>query len=473
MYLYSVVLLGVFFYNIFRRASYENKLISQTVFTVFIYIFTNRGYFLASDILNVDYWQAAIILEFLLIIVLERKLIISRPLLFFVSSIIISTISLILFPAKNAAVVGTSGSYEYFIAGIQRYITPGITKFTIFFLCLTIIQAFVFATVFKYFTFDSYCVLIKKLSDLCRLIVIIACVEFVMKNVFHSNVYNAILEFVFGKGTSSYTYLIQRGSVYMLTGLNREGAQFAYSLAIVIVVIFADIKINEKRNLQYLWLVLAMGFILLSGAFTMFIVIVMLIGFGVVYYVNKNPESKKKLYRFLGVILCVIPFILVINYTFGNFVDSGSYLANRLTSAMKSILDIFREDDNYFVGLATIDSTTTRIYSVVHTIKNWTLRPFWGLGMATTYCHGATALALGEIGICGIISYMYFYFGRFIRDRLLKSACILTLLIWISVNLLSGSMPRLYLSIDGFLIIACMYVVLYQIKYKEQNIVKY
>ena len=97
------------------------------------------------------------------------------------------------------------------------------------------------------------------------------------------------------------------------------------------------------------------------------------------------------------------------------------------------------------------------MYSVIHTLKNFLYRPLFGIGIATTYCHGATALSIAEIGVFGVFSYIRCYFRRLVKNTDQKVLCRNTILLWLAVNLLAtGSATRLIVQLDGVLIVICM-----------------
>lgn len=470
MYIFTFVLIGVFLFNMFRNTNLKNKIIFQTVVTLFIYIFVNRGYFIKSDLLNIDNWQAALLMEFILLLVNRKISKISKSFLVFFVCLLISVVTLLAFPAINAHVVGAAGEYEYYMSGLMQYGVPTFTKFTIFFFVLAVIQALVFDSVYFELKGDinSVRAIIKMLSKFCIFILIFGSIEAITKDVFNSNIFTEVLVVVLGEGTSSFNDLIIRGSFYMLTGLNRECSHFVYALGIAVVVLFTDF-VDTHRKSRLIYVVLAMILILLSGAFSMIMVILILLALFSIYYVNNNEslftKNVKKVFLVSLVIFAVFIGITCISFVF----SSDSYISERMSDTITYLSIIFTKDASYYVGLPSIRSSLVRMYSVWHTLINWTQRPLFGLGIATTYCHGPSALTLSEIGVVGIASYLYFYYRRFITNVEAKKSTIMIVAIWFVANFFFGYQTRLYISVDCIIILLCMSIL--QDKKKTDNLI--
>lgn len=460
MHIYSLVLIALFIFNLIRKTNAKSRLIFQTTITMFVYIFTNRGYFLESSILNVDYWQAAIIFEFIVVLTCGHTVKISKRMAAFFLSMLISTLMLIALPATQARVVGNAGAYEYFMAGSKSYIQPMFTKFTVFLFVLTLIQAFAFDGVFRRFDIGATTRVIFNLARLSKLVIAIGVVELVIKNIFHSNIYNDLTVMFFGQGSSAYTSLVQRGSFYMLTGLNREGSQFVRALSVAVVLLYTEMRCKNSRK-PLGWIVVSFMLMMFSGAFTMLIVFVMLFMFYIIYRASRNSDGRKIGSRILKYIFGIFTIAIVALIVYTRILSSDNYISNRLQAAVQIFKQVFSVDASYYTKLATIDSTTTRIYSVVHTLANWFYRPLFGLGPATTHCHGGSALMLAEIGIVGTITYIRFYYGRYIEDKCFSRLARPILAIWFIIGLLSNIGTRMYLGVDGVIILMAAYVINY------------
>jgi len=458
MHIYSIILIGLFIYNLGRTATYKSKLVFQTTVTAWVYLFTNRGYFFESSFLNVEYWQAAIIFELLLLIAGRKITTVSKRMAAFFASLAISAISLMVLPAEQARVVGNAGAYELFMAGVQQYIHPEFTKLTVFFFALAVIQALVFDSIYREFNKEDMVKLVLNLAKLSKILLVIGVTEFLLKNLLQSNIYNDVMVMIFGKGSSSYTVLIQRGSLYMLTGLSREGSHYAYALSIVVVLLFAAAK-QTKQSRYYWWIIIAVMQMVLSGAFTLVVSVLMLVAFYCVFYVGCAEGNRRKFAKVFGLGAAAVAIGFLGEILYNTILPTDGYITKRLTSAFSTLEQIFTQDAGYYTNLATIDSTTTRLYSIVDTLRNWFYRPLFGLGEGTTHCHGSAALAIAEIGLVGMVTYFCFYFGKFVNDRSLGKVAWQLLTVWLLANLVSGGASRMYLSIDGVIIMMAAHVI--------------
>ena len=276
MNLFSGVLVLVFFLNLFSKKASIYRLLDQTVLTIYIYLYVNVGYFFSSNIINVDYWQGALLLEFFLCLFLTHERKVTRKFAFYVICMLIGTINLIVLPSKHAQVVGNSGAYQYYMVGTKIYTQPIFSKFTVFYFVLAVIQAYVFLVIKKRVKTKDVIYLVERLSSMIKLSLIIWSVEFIIKNIIVSTSYNEFLTFFFGKGTSTLEELTQRGNYYSLQGFTREPSQFAFVLSYAAVVMYTERLLkNEKKNSG--WIVLTLFLIAMSGAFTALFSVVFLV----------------------------------------------------------------------------------------------------------------------------------------------------------------------------------------------------
>lgn len=452
VHLFSIIMILFFLYNITRKASINNKYITQTAFTVFIYIFVNRGYFIESDALNVDNWQGALLLEFFMILLIHKGVRVSKRLLEYLAALMTSTALLIIIPASHARTVGAAGAYEQFMSGQYSYMVPTFSKLTVFFLVLAIIHAYVIEQIAKKFNYNDYGMLFSKLSNYIHLLAFVGLIELVVKNIFHSNLYNSVMVFVFGEGTSTYNSLVLRGSGFMLTGFNRECSHFAYAMVIGIVILFTNYIRCKKKN-ELVWILICAILISFSGAFTIIPAFGFLGCLWIIYLLYKDRKAARKFIK--GV--CIVALVLLLGAILStdiSRISSEGYIVSRLNEALNTIGIIFTSSDSYYSLLPMISSSTTRIYSIIDTFKQFFYRPIFGLGIATTYCHGPSISTLVEIGVVGFYCMLNVYFKKFLSDFNTRKISVLLIVVWILSNTIMGSSTRLYVSMDGFIIIA-------------------
>lgn len=458
MNLFSAVLVLLFFVNLFSKKPPIYRLLNQTVVTIYVYLYVNVGYFLSSSVINIDYWQGALLLEFLLCVFLTREHKVTRQFSFYVMCLLISIVNLLVLPSKHAQVVGNSGAYQYYMVGAEAFSYPEFTKFTVFYFVLAIIQAYVFLVI-KNRIKETGCVyLLSHLSALIKLSLIAWCAEFIVKNIMVSTMYNEFLTLFFGKGTSTLDELALRGNYYSLQGFTREPSQFAFALSYAVIVMYTEQLLNhEKKNT--VWMGLILFLIATSGAFTALLSIVFLFALYTLYKVYINGKKGENTLKTICVFLFAIVAVVVLTFMLNYMSLRGGYVASRLDETMGVLSNLFNMNESYFRSFPALGSSIVRVFSVIHTLSNWMHRPLFGLGLATTFCHGSTALTLAEIGAVGFIAYLSFYFAFAFKNKTYKTVNTLVVLCWIVINLLSGCGTRYIIMVDGALLLLCFVIV--------------
>lgn len=456
MHIYSFILLVFTVWNLFGKRSKEDKLINQTAFVMFVYVFTNCGYFLISEAINIDYYQAALVLLFVVTLLTGAKGHVSKYFLIYFGCLTISFLFLLFFPSKSAEVVGAAGGYEYFISGVENYFMPEFTKFSVFYYVLAVMQGYIVDRIAHRFNYASYENLIHNTAKWVKISVICAGFEFVIKNVFGSTFFQDLLRVFFGYNKSVSTGVNLRGLFASLQGLNRESSHFAYAMGIAVIVFFAEYKLSGKKENKW-WGVLATIFVLLSRAFSMLLVLVLLIGLYFLYKMYIDNLSKDAVRRLARVFFSLFVIVVLVVVGIVVILKSDSYIVKRIERVYEIIRSLLNGSFTGTATQATTDSSLTRLYSVLHTLGNFLCRPLFGIGIATTYCHGATALTLAEIGMLGMISYLRCYYGTLMKKTNERKLCIYTIFLWMVVNLLaSGAATRFIVQLDGLLIVICM-----------------
>ena len=145
MHAFSFIIVIVTFLNLFFNKGKKNVLIMQTAITVFVCTFVNVGYFFESELINIDYYQGAIMLNFLVAVKWRsHKLMVSKSCFRYLVCLLVSFILLIIAPSSTANVTGLSvPKFEYYMTGQLLFSHPVFSKFSIFYLIISICLAFV------------------------------------------------------------------------------------------------------------------------------------------------------------------------------------------------------------------------------------------------------------------------------------------------------------------------------------------
>lgn len=444
----------------FNCLNYKNKttiLIRQTALTVFVCSFVNVGYFLDTDLISIDYYQAALIFQLFVSFMCvgakkKNKIKIERKLLLYIASMFITIISLIVYPSSNALVTGAGGYFEDFMVGKSAYFHPEFTKFTVFFFAIAVILAIDVQYINRNFDRNAWQRFAEIETKYTKILLTIILIELILKNIFHSSIYATVITFLFGRGTSVFTSLRTRGSVIVIQGLSREGSHLSYCLMLVIVLLFIE---RQKGRKNTAWLVIAVFEMLFTGAITSIWCFACLYLMYIVFLTESkrtqghgNRISRKNVFilflSFIGISLVAVILLF-----------SGGYASDRLNDVFVVLQEIGSYDFDYFRTHYYLSSNQTRIYSILFTLTQWIARPLFGLGLGTTFCYSDTVLTLSEIGLVGFIMFFRYYFD-YNRDDCVKSAYQKCAIIWIVCNFFGIFHTRLFVAGDIIIIICAL-----------------
>lgn len=453
MHPFSFIIIIYSLLNILLIKNKKNILINQTSLTIFVCSFVNVGYFIESDILNVDYYQAVIVIEFLILLVFyNKRVILSKSFLLYISSLIFSTILLLLFPSKTANALDLSNPrFENYMTGRYAFVRPFFSKYTLFFLVLAIMLSFIINELGFCFATEDWKKTLCTVVRFGKIQMIIILLEFITKYVLRSNAYSSFIVSLFGKGTSTYLRLDNRGVFVMMQGLTREGSHFAYTM-MLLVILFYTVGIIENRN-NSLWIVFAFTAMVLSGALMMLISAVTLSGYYLVIVFSKklNKTKKRVAVVFVTVSLILLTMVLV-GYRLFN---SDGYIASRLTDAVRILYGIKNRNVAYFASLSHVTSNQSRLFSLVYAFREWGRRPLFGIGVGTSFAYSSTLLTLAETGIVTMIAIIRFFISVIKKYGVKIRIAELAIGIWLGCNVFSGIQSRIIVAADVMIILGC------------------
>jgi hypothetical protein len=447
----------IIFFWIFSLAKnkIKNAFLAQLAFTIFISVFVEVGYFLDSDIVRIEFWHISSILTFITAIPLFcSQFLIKKKLFIYLLSLSITLFLLIFFPVNQPVVIGASGVNEEVMSGISSYIQPHFSKFSTFYFFFAVIQAFSIQVAFTGFKKEDYYYLIHKLSLGSKLIILIVLAEIILKY-WSINVYSDLLIEVFGLGSSTQLPDYSIGNSFMLQGLTREGSHLAYSLFTALTVIFVESKISSANKQNKFFIILGIIELSISMAFTSLLVFTMLLLMYIVYrfYHVTNKGIILKYVKIFSTIILVSLLLYPLSY-----IEDGYYFKRFLSSFDDVFYLLTPKNINVLSGLTELSSTTARIYSIIDNLSLIQYRPFFGVGIGTNFSHGSTALTLGETGILGLMSFVYFYFFSIpINNK--KIIYWILIFIWLVGNIFV-SRHSLIVRMDSFLFFVCLYFLL-------------
>ena len=444
------------FLNIGINKCKKKTMVVQTAITIFICSFIDVGYFIKSDLINVDYYQAAIIFEFLVVILCTRhELKLSMSCFRYLVCLLISLILLIIVPSDTANVTGLLiPRFEYYMTGQLPFTHPVFSKFSVFFFIIATCLIFAVDSIRKFFTRDDWLHTMYIVARLGKALLVIVCFEIVIKYIIGSNIYATFIVELFGEGTSTYLTLVDRGSFRMLQGLTREASHFAYGMMLLVILLFTTEKCGKQKNAG--WIAISLIALILSGAFSMVLCIAFLAGYYLIVLTYGNNDINKISGRkFAYFILSLSSASALLGIVGITLIQSNGYLSQRLIEALEIVGGLGKNGIDYYASLSYVTSSQSRLYSAYFTFMEFLKRPFWGLGIGTTFCYSPTILTVAEIGLIPFIALWCFFIKIMKKYCLNIMPCRLSLLLWVGINLLSGIQPRLIVAADFLIIIGC------------------
>lgn len=456
MHAFSFIIIIATFLNLLFNKNKKSVLIMQTAITVFVCTFVNVGYFFESELINIDYYQGAILLNFLVAIMCRsHKLTVSKSCFRYLVCLLVSFILLIVAPSSTANVTGLSvPRFEYYMTGQLPFSHPVFSKFSVFYLIIAICLAVVIDIIGRSFNREDWIHTMVIVARLGKGLLIIVCLEIILKYILSSNLYASFIVGIFGEGTSTYLTIVSRGSFRMLQGLTREASHFAYGMMLLSMLLFTTEKIDAKKNTG--WIIISIVALVLSGAFSMVLCIAFLAAYYLVAVTYYNKDGKKVSgKRVAFFVLCSSIIITVLGIVGMALAQSNEYIASRLLEAFDVISGLGKNDVGYYSTLSHVTSSQSRLYSTYFTIKEWLKRPLFGLGIGTTFCYSNTVLTLAETGFVTVVS-MWFYLMKYMEKHCVNiEPCRLSLLLWYGCNVLSGIQSRLTVASDVLIIVGC------------------
>ncbi len=454
MHAFSLLLIISTFLNFFVNKSSKKILIVQTAITIFVCSFVNVGYFIESELISVDYYQGAIILNFIVVVLCKgHRIVISKWGLFYIAGLLISVMLLILTPSTSANVTGLSNPrFEYYMTGQLAFSHPIFSKFTVFYLMISICLAYIVDAIGHSFTREDWIRTLGIVEKLGKTLLIIVCFEIITKYILRSGMYFSFIIGVFGEGTSTYLTLVSRGPFYVLQGLTREASHFAYGMMLLAIVLFTTGKIEKRKNT--VWIIMTLLALVLSGAFSMLLYVAFLTAYYVVvvaYYNKRDRISRKRAAKFI--LISIIAFTLI-GVAGIALIRSNEYIATRMDETLEVIHGLGENDVGYYSKLHYVTSSQSRLYSLYFTFMEWIKRPLIGLGIGTTFCYSGTMLTLAETGLVTSV-FMWLFFMSIMKKYCKATPCKIFLAFWVGCNVLSGMQLRLTVAADVLIVMGC------------------
>lgn len=395
----TILYLGIVLFICFRERKLKKAYISILALHIFICMSFEAGYFLKIDDLSIDYniFSDIVVAAFSVLMLLYKKgLKRDYTIICTIIATVIGVIGLLVFPLHKLMVVGDTL--------IDRY-WDGWSELSYPSFGVSCIRSLIHYLVFLVELYTAFNVLEKK--DLVRLINLVSkwsvlnlgvgCVEFLLKNIFHSNAFIELVSIVFGYNSDVFTNMELRGFLYRLSGLTTEASHFSYTLFLTSLILFANYCLTLKGR----WKVILA--IILNVATMAFSCVLYVLIFFFIYILVKNKQQNSfgnKAVKVVAVVT-IIGVVAVVLYNTSAF--QNSYLGQRLQEVFN---DPLLRIDISNVRNYTYTSSRIRIISMLTTLKLVIYRPLFGIGIGTTSSHGSFASIVSGLGVVGTFLWL-------------------------------------------------------------------
>lgn len=413
---FGFIVVFAMIFIIIQKRNFEKIYVEFLAMTICIETFINQGYFIRIQNIELEYSELLIaVLSVLSVTHLFRAkskntTVTSGILL--ISVILFSNILLIISPYKEPIVSYGMGWNSFFSGSM---VLPSFTFQTVKMTLRVVLFIVIAVSCDSILDEKNINRIIKLFMQFGIFVIGFASIEFITKNIIKSNALQNIYRSFFGTASSTVELMLERSGTFSLQGFMREPAHFALSLFFLGLVLILS---SKQRKSIVMYLIAICLFLFASRSFSAILYIVMLLGIYSVIY-------RKKLVYALTLVICV-PLATTTGYF--------AYYIERLSN-------VFNFTRNFTANRNL--SEHVRFTSIVENFKIFLHRPFWGIGVGTTYAHGFLPTFLASVGLIGFSFWLFFIFKGIAKMKITRKSFFLVtvlLLSWI----VSGSIAISY-----------------------------
>lgn len=449
MHIFSILLIFYIIYIFAKNKDFSTVIAKLLALDLSLHLCVGIGDFINIAGFSIDYYFFidSIIMVFLILRQKDKIFIKKRYFNIYIMlllCILIGILNLIFFPYKNPIVTGKA-TWETYLRGTEslQQITFGRENI------ITIIKAV--------FTITMVCIIKNRISiDIwqkvyCeiykwfKLYLFLGLLEVITKYIFKSNIFISLTIAIFGSSINAYDNLLVRGNGYMLQGLMREGAHYAFSLFGILCFMLG---LKQRNRCTKYWIILAVILSLMSTTASAIWCLTIFMIIFIIYKYSQGVINISKLIKIFSIIVIITAIVSILGgwiliLDFGN----GIYMMERLKDALCTIMMAMNGHWKIFTGY--FGSNQVRMVSMAETFKLIIKRPLFGFGIGTIGSHSQLATLMSSIGILGTVAWYKFSFHSDIMyyKNLMPKIIIICYLI---ANILAGG-DKLIFSMNNLL----------------------
>lgn len=460
---YTFILIAIILYNLFKIDNLKDFYIKLLIITLINQCFIQIGYFIKIGNIEVSYKTICELLLLFTSILILFKVKINRSNFsnsFIFLSICIFGILRIIIQPSNIVASNINVSWDDFLSIGTQFEKIHFVPFILqeFFSIVTFIITIM--TIYSIYTYKELNKFIAEFCKWSKLMLIIGCIEAIVKYVFDSNLYNSLCNSIFGVSSATYEGITFRGAGVVLQGLTKESSHYIYVLFIIILVIFVEYK-NTKNSNSKLWIIIASILGIMSMSFSLLLFSIGILIMCYFYWIRESSTNQFKILKkillillsFIGVCLLIgISYTLIDNLS----VDSNNFWSRRIVSLFQEIKLIFSGE--WKTATTSLEwSNRSRLLSVFETLKLIIYRPIFGFGIGAVTSHGSSSMMLAGTGLLGMLYWIkVVFYGKisgFNNKCLSNSGYLAVILVWFMINMLNSMGLRPFYEISTLILV--------------------
>ncbi|MBM7710853.1 hypothetical protein [Enterococcus xiangfangensis] len=439
--------------RIFFIKGKERRLIYLIPLTFFYESFLEVGYFLRFG--NIEIGYAFFVNLFLFVYLLFSLIKETIPKQFFLAGMLLvgagmlGNILLVFFPTQvRTANINISWDNKIVLPGLifEKIHLTSFNLLNLFYLVTYIMLFIVIVSVFKK---ESPKLVVRSLKKMTDFILIIGIGELISKYLFRSDVFNTIVNTIFGISESTYVEVTARGSGFLLQGLTQESSHYVYVLFILFFVILANFILTKQRSDLYrlasLLLLLAV-----SMSFSSLIYFVAIIHIVLLWKFRNMRIEKKILWGVLQLAILLV-LVFLVTQVLPELVKELSvtgFWGRRIRSVFEEISIVtsgrWRQSSHSLEW-----SNRVRLLSIYENAKVFLLRPIFGFGLGSVVSHSSTMMLLSGGGVVFALIWARF---NFLLGRLkVTYEYLIVIVVFLAVNVFNSLSFRPFFDISAII----------------------
>ena len=430
--LFGLVLMGYIVYIFCKNKKINQLLKKMIILTAICSLNIRMGYVLKIGNNVFGYSSFLIYITGLVsLLYIVRKRTISKQLsssvlcMFLV--LVIGAFGNMLLPYKEKVVIG---NWTEYVQGknVEFYLSEQSLKMgyylVLFFVGLILIASYSF---FKESDFQDILSITIKIS---KLSIVVGYVEYITKNIFHSQIITNLFVYIFGSYGAQQNFLISRGGFFAVQGATKESSMFTtviFYISIMLIVDYAKTKAENNKK----WLLACMVLLVINPAMSSIVYLCIL---GVIIFLYRNIWGFKRVNKVRNDRVLLLIIIVVAGGWFGVsqmnvLLRSSNYIVHRIGVALQQLQIIISG-----VGGVMYSSEAIRFSGIIYDIKLFARRPLFGFGLGSISCNSGIVTFLVNSGIIGFGAW-YHVIHKYMNKKNSLSEIIFTMCILILPNI--------------------------------------